>query len=141
MKPVLEIYFENGVCGCRNHLDYTHPVVLTEYEAEALKIINNIITKGEPICVQRRTSAYLSLIVGKYGDFCRLKITERAKWMSLDLWCCSEPLRNDPRLDNVTNKNQRHWKIRLVSIDEIQNYSEFINAAYIHNKNIEENLT
>jgi hypothetical protein len=69
------------------------------------------------------------------GDFCRLKATDRAKWFSLDLWRATDKIKNDERLQIVKNKNQRHWKIPLSRISDIEQYSSFITFAYNENKN------
>ena len=52
--------------------------------------------------------------------------SEFAKNYDLDV---PEAFQNDDRLASVQNKNQRHWKIKLTSIDEIQKYSDIIEAS------------
>lgn len=135
-RPILEIYFENGKFGVRSSLNYSQPVELTEHEAKALSIINDILDGYGDIRVERHSDNYLSIVTGERGDFCRLKMTERTKWMSLDLWKSPAYIQNDERLKSVKNKNQRHWKIILTDINDIRNYADFIVSAFEFDKNM-----
>lgn len=130
-----EIFFENGGAGWRCSLDRAkEPVVLNQHEAAALSIIKEALPDSADIRVERRTDSYLTLITGEYGDFCRLKATDRAKWVSLDLWNAADEIKKDDRLEIVKNRKQRHWKIPLSCVAELEQYSCFINAAYCANK-------
>lgn len=130
-----EIFIENGVAGCRCSFDRAkEPVVLNQHEAAALSIIKESLPESADVRVERRTDSYLTLITGEYGDFCRLKATDRAKWVSLDLWNAADEIKKDDRLQIVKNQNQRHWKIPLSCVADLEQYSFFINAAYSANK-------
>lgn len=130
-----EIFIENGVAGCRCSFDRAkEPVVLNRHEAAALSIIRESLPESADVRVERRTDGYLTLITGEYGDFCRLKATDRAKWVSLDLWGATDEIKNDDRLQIVKNQNQRHWKIPLSCVADLEKYSIFINVAYSANK-------
>lgn len=130
-----EIFFESGVAGCRCSFDRTkEPVLLNQYEATALSIIKESLPESADVRVERRTDSYLTLITGEYGDFCRLKATDRAKWVSLDLWNAADEIKKDGRLQIVKNQNQRHWKIPLSCVGDLERYSVFIVAAYNANK-------
>ena len=102
---------------------YETEVDPTPIEAEALQYI---IGAAGPVKLYRRSDSYLTICNESGNDFCRLKATERAKWFSLEM-----PFEffEDERLAGVTNKNQRHWKIKLSSLDEIEKYSDIIAAA------------
>lgn len=133
----IEIYHENGVVGVRCSSDRAkEPVQLNQYESDALSIITNSLPKSADVRLERRTDSYLTLVTGENGDFCRIKATERAKWFSLDLWNATDEIKNDDRLQNVKNKNQRHWKIPLSSISDLSLYADFILFAYNENLNI-----
>lgn len=76
-----------------------------------------------------RSDNYLTLLIPDDGsDFCRVKSSPRTLWMSLDAWVPDFP-RDDKRLENVPNKNQRHWKISMSSVDEIANYRDLIHLV------------
>lgn len=102
---------------------YETEVEPTELEAEALKYI---IDAAGAVKIYRRTDAYLTICNESGNDFCRLKATERAKWFSLDM-----PFEyyEDERLKDVQNKNQRHWKIKLKSIEDVVKFADIIKAA------------
>lgn len=96
----------------------------TTFETEALKYI---IDAAGPVKLYRRSDNFLTVCNQEGNDFCRLKATERAKWISLDMWNCD--FQEDSRLASVTNKNQRHWKIKLNNFKDIESYSDIIKAA------------
>lgn len=104
-------------------------VEVSKFEAEALSIISEILSCKVEYRLERRAESYLTLVVGEY-DFCRLKATERTNWISFDMWRCSDSVKNDERLKDVSNKNQRHWKIRLPDIHDIRNYSDILVASF-----------
>lgn len=102
---------------------YEKEVTPTEIEAEALKYITD---SAGAVKLYRRTESYLTICNESGNDFCRLKATERAKWFSLDM---PFEFYEDERLADVSNKNQRHWKIKLKSFDDIAKYSDIIKAS------------
>lgn len=104
-------------------------IEVNEYEAEAITIISELLSGRGSFHLERRSENYLTLVVGEY-DFCRIKATERTCWMSIDMWCCSDEIRSDKRLDSVKNKNQRHWKIQLLGIYDIRNYADILAASF-----------
>lgn len=105
-------------------LRYDAEVEPTALEAEALKYI---VEAAGPVKLYRRSDNYLTVCNQAGNDFCRLKASERAKWISLDIWSCD--FQEDPRLAGVANKNQRHWKIKLNDFSDIEKYSDIIKAA------------
>lgn len=46
------------------------------------------------------------------------------------MWRCSESIKNSEKLKNVSNKNQRHWKIKLSDINDIRNYADILVASF-----------
>lgn len=136
----IEIAFENENIKITNKQEpKISPDDLNEYEKEAISIIKSILqTNGfdtSTIQLERRTSNYLTLLINnsdcKIGkDFCRIKMTNRTTWISLDLWEFTKQLENDSRLNIVTNKNQRMWKIKLSSIQNLYNYSDLISLSF-----------
>ena len=105
-------------------------IEVSNYEAEALSIISEILAGHGTFRIERRSENYLTLFAGRYGDFCRLKTTERVTWITLDMCVCSESVRNHKQFDDISNKNIRHWKISLLNNDDIRNYSDFIIASF-----------
>lgn len=83
--------------------------------------------KVEEVHLERRSKNYISMIY-KENDFLRLKYTERAKWISLDL---------PPELQDVDNplfaaqakKSQRHWRADLDSLDDLTLLKDHIIAS------------
>lgn len=132
--PII-ISIENGIPRVYNSLDRKNePVVLSDYETHAIQIINKALSDAgintENIHLERRTDSYLTIVSGKDCDFCRIKVTSRTAWFSLDLWLLTSELANDSRLFNVKNKNQRHWKIPLCDVGDLQNYNDLIVMSY-----------
>lgn len=116
---------------------YYKDAELTEYEEEAIEIIKSVFEKEnvsfDRISFRRRSVSYLSFIIDNenYKDFCRIKVGSRSVWVSLDMWNEKrEELEKDVRFSNVTNKNQRHWKVNLNNIDDFESISELILAVY-----------
>ena len=102
---------------------YDTEVEPTELEAQALE---HIIPITGAVKLYQRSDSYLTICNEGGNDFCRLKVTPRTMWFSLDM---PFAYYEDPRLEHVPNKNQRHWKIKLSSIDDIDLYSDIIKAA------------
>ena len=102
-------------------------ISLSSYEEAAVsEIIASVGDLAASIHVERRSSNYLTVTVSERRlDFCRIKASDRTLWMPLDTWTGNFP-KDDPRLIGVGNKNQRHWKINLASVDDIVGYSDLI---------------
>ncbi len=107
---------------------------LSDGEKKAFKIIGDILTKSNldfgKVRLERRSENYTTLVVGERNDFCRMRIGKRAKWISLDLWYYAQNLASDERLTVVKNKNQRHWKIPLESVNDIKKYADLIVLSF-----------
>lgn len=101
-------------------------------EKEALRLICEALgpTDSQRLHLERRSNNYLSVIKDESHDFCRIKIGDKSKWFSLSMWGIDRAVLDDPRLESVNNKNQRHWKIALSSIEDISKYSDFIRASF-----------
>lgn len=125
MKGAFSFGFdENGKFFFESETDrYDTEVEPSEMEAEALKYV---IDAAGAVKLYQRSDSYLTVCNDADVDFCRIKATPRTMWISLDV---PEAFQNDDRLANIPNKNQRHWKIKLTSIDEIQKYSDIIEAS------------
>lgn len=107
---------------------------LSAGEKEALNIIKDIITNSNldfgKVRLERRSENYITLISDDDSDFCRIKIGNRSKWFSLDLWKYRKELSSDERLTIVKNKNQIHWKIPLESVNDIKKYADLIVLSF-----------
>ena len=104
---------------------YKTEVEPTDIEAQAL---SRICAAAEvPIKCYRRSDAYLTICNEAGNDFCRLKATEKALWFSVDMW--TNKVADRPSLDRVENKKQRHWKIKLSSIEQIDQFADVIAEA------------
>ena len=131
----IDIAFDGVNVSITSSFDrYKEPVILSENEKYALKIIEKaFIDSGidfDSIHLERRTNNYLTIVSSSDNDFCRIKIGLRSKWISLDLHLCDDAIKNDKRLSDVENKNQIHWKIPLKTIEDLQNYSDIIVASF-----------
>lgn len=81
----------------------------------------------DPIKFCLRSNSYLTICNESGNDFCRLKATPRTLWFSLDV--SNTGCEGDERLAFVQNKNQRHWKITLNDIEELEEYADIIRAC------------
>ena len=98
-----------------------------EEEAAVSAILSATGDLAQMIHLERRSHSYLSLVIPEHGrDFCRVKSSPRTLWMSLDMCLGGILFPDDPRLAEVQNKNQRHWKIPLSSVEDISDYSDLI---------------
>ena len=127
---------------------------LTKYEVTPLSIIKEEFSKkgidfDSEIIMQRRSDSYLSLFTyrsdapdGSLIDFCRVKAGAKSFWISLDFFYSREPLPiiDDPRLEKVKNKNQRHWKIDLNTISNLYKHLDLIVRAYDIKRNNKDDL-
>jgi DNA polymerase-3 subunit epsilon len=103
---------------------------LSPEEERIVGYVLDLIKKNKPgfsVSVERRSSDYVSVCLG-YNDFLRLKYTSRAKWLSIDAWGAGLN-DTDPLYDLQTNKNQRHWKASLSSVNDISKFDSAILAA------------
>lgn len=76
---------------------------------------------------RRRSDSYLTLITPDGTDFCRIKTGVQAFWFSLDCWRMKT---DDKRFSNVKNKNMRHWKVQLSSIEDFGTNADLIIECY-----------
>lgn len=117
---------ENGkffyVSGTQRYLTEVEP---SEIEAQALEEI--LAPVNAPVKLYRRSDDYLTICNEAGNDFCRLKATENTLWFSLDMW--TNKVADRPSLERVKNKKQRHWKIKIDSIEEIKLFSDVIAEA------------
>ena len=108
-------------------------VELTPQEEQGVKIVVDSIGDKltTEIHLERRTDNYLTIVVGRECDFCRIKAGKKSSWVSLSLPSNErKSLALDPRLSVVINKNLVHWKIPLSSIDKLKDYGDLILKAY-----------
>lgn len=117
-------YDENGHVIISSPFDSDGEIELTDLEKEAVSYIQKFC--GE-IDIDLRSDSYLTICNKSGNDFCRIKVTPRTKWFSLDM--SGTGFEDDQRLESVTNKNQRHWKIKLNSVDELEKYADIIQAS------------
>ena len=123
-KPFVSSQFDN----------YDKDAELTEYEEKAVSYIKKQFEKEnipfDTILFRRRSKNYLSLVTPTNNDFCRIKAGPKSAWYSLDMWGCAKELQEHTYFSDVTNKNQRHWKLNLKSIDEFESAAEVICFIY-----------
>ncbi len=106
--------------------DFRREVVLSPEEQAAFAAVSEALgSLSESVHCERRSDSYLSIVCNENGDdFCRVKASPRTTWISLDAWCCD--FGDDPRMADVSNKKQRHWKIKLTSVSDISTYADLI---------------
>lgn len=107
---------------------------LNDYEKNAIQLIEKVISEYDcksQLRVEQRSKDYLSVSNSLNEiDFLRLKVSARTKWISISIWGCDESVQNDSRFSHIKNKNQRHWKIPLESVNDIVKYHDIIIASY-----------
>lgn len=117
--------------------NYNTPAELTDLEHEALSFIKVAFSEaGEDFNALRfcrRSQNYLTILSPNDNDFCRIKVSDRSVWLSINGKILPKELQSDPRLDDV-QKNLIHWKVKLSSISEFKNYSDLILADYLATK-------
>lgn len=118
---------------------YNADAELTELEQIA---INIIISQFEEYSVDfsiikicRRSDHYLSLVAENEFDFCRIKAGTRSCWFSIHGLNLAQDLKEDPRLAEC-NKKLVHWKIKLSSIEDLEQYSDLILQSYLSIKDL-----
>lgn len=101
----------------------------TPFESEAIKKIIALLpdsVDNNKLRIERRSNSYISIFYGN-NDFLRLKFSEKTKWISIRL--SQEDMKlnlNNPLFAAQTNKNQFHWKARVSSIDELEQFRPFL---------------
>ncbi len=107
---------------------------LTQLEADFIAEFKNILSHNgcniKNIHFERRTFNYLSIVKGEDYDFCRFKFSNNAKWFSLSLWNHDSKLNDDSRLAHIANRNIRHWKIYIDSVEDLAKYADLITLSY-----------
>lgn len=106
-------------------------------ESKALSILEKIFMDEnlnffDKIKLQRRTDKYLTVCNLSGDDFLRLKMGVKSKWFSVDIHRAPADIRKDTRLNDVNNKNQRHWIIKIDSIDDLIKYSDIILYSFVY---------
>ena len=132
----VKISLENGEMEASSNIfRRCEPVKLSPQEEKAVNIVINSIGDKltKEVHLERRTDNYLTIVVGEYGDFCRIKVGVKSTWFSISLPIDErKSLFNDPRLSVVEDKNLRHWKIPLLTIEQLLEYEDLIQMAYIN---------
>lgn len=99
---------------------------LTPYEAAALHAIYSACGDlANHFHLERRSNDYLTIVAGKNYDFCRVKATARALWLSLDV-AADDRQRDDSRFACINNSGVRHWKFPLSSVADVAAYADLI---------------
>lgn len=130
----IEIGFnQNGTFVSSDFDDYDKSIELFGEEKEAFEIIMKILQKAavdiSTYKAVQRSKDYVTLLIGENNDFCRIHFGERSKWVSVDMWGDAKIFKSDSRFSNVKNKNQRHWKIKLLNVEELNNLEDIIVKA------------
>lgn len=117
------------------------PIEPTADEKIALEIIYKALSEinidPSEISLKKISKNYLTLIVGEFIDFCRLKIGPKSKWISLAFSPEDEQiLASDLRMVNVKDKKIRHWKIPINSTEELNTYSDLIQKACLYGRTL-----
>lgn len=124
---------ENGAIYSSNIFE--KPLDLTAEEKSAIDLIYKALSELETstahIHVERRSTNYLSIVAFSDYDFIRLKIGERAKWVSVFLSPKDRSeLKNDVRFANISNKKQSHWKINLSCTEDLIKHADLFQRAF-----------
>lgn len=118
---------------------YNADAVLTDLEKKAIDIIASKFEEFSidfsNIKASRRSENYLSLIAENDFDFCRIKAGNRSCWFSIHSLNLNDTLKNDSRFDEC-NKKLVHWKIKLSSVDDLEEYADLILESYLSIKDL-----
>lgn len=114
--------------------NYNTDAELTEFEMEAISYIKQtFLDNGEAFDVLRfcrRSQDYLTILSPNDIDFCRIKVTSRSIWFSVNGLRLSEALKNDIRFEGV-KKTSVHWKVKLNCIEDFKDNSDLILESYV----------
>lgn len=100
----------------------------TDFVARLSEILHNH-PAYSLLVLERRSDNYVSLVIG-YNDFLRFKYSSRAKWVSLDLpSSVASKNKDNPIFAAQKNKDQRHWKAEIASLDDLDKMADFIIAS------------
>lgn len=108
---------------------------LTVLENKALQYVRNVfeengISFDKAVRCSRPSSSYLTLTSPDGTDFCRIKAGVQSVWFSVDAWRLDKDKKEDARFSNVNNRNTRHWKVTLNSVEDFATNSDLILATY-----------
>ena len=130
----IEILLKDGKISVNSQFDYA-PGLLSADEERAVNLIFQILDNAgidlTRLSLERRTSNYLSIVLDNLHDFCRIKMGQKSKWVSISMVRIQKDFINDPRLSEVKNKNQFHWKIGVNCPDDLCHYSDIIQKSCI----------
>ena len=128
--------FPNGIHSQFDN--YNKDSDLTELEKQALSYIKQEFEENDidfnTLSFRRRSEDYLTILAYNEYDFCRLKVTERSIWFSINGIILPNSIKNDPRFDGV-KKSLIHWKIKLPNIESIKDNADLILESYLALKN------
>lgn len=119
--------------------NYNTDAELTDLEKNAIYIISSKFEEFSvdfsKIRICRRSENYLSLVADNEFDFCRIKAGIRSNWFSIHGLNLPDNLKNDSRL-NECNKKLVHWKVKISTIDELNDYADLILESYLSIKDL-----
>ena len=105
---------------------------VTPDEAAALQVIYNACgDMSKQFHLERRSGDYITIVAGDdyCRDFCRLKSSKRALWISIDV-TDDDRQREDTRFDDVYHDGAaRYLKFQLSTVLDIQKYADLIQHA------------
>lgn len=79
--------------------------------------------------VENRTDSYTTLVY-KGSDFLRVKFTPKAHWLSIAIANKDvDDAKDDSLFALQKNKNQRHWKAAIESVDDVQKFIKYLENA------------
>lgn len=108
---------------------------LTDAEKSAIDVIFKAFSEQEissaEIHPERRSTNYLSIVAFSDYDFIRLKMGEKAKWVSVFLSPKDRSeLASDVRFAGVSNKKQIHWKVSLSTVEDLEKHVDLFQLAF-----------
>ena len=104
---------------------------LTPQEEDAFALISDILKRSnlDPNIIEFDRSTTELLLVINCFNFMRMKLSGRKFWLKFCVSLRSFPeLKNNPKLDN--GKYVYAAKIPINSIEEIEDYADFVSASY-----------
>lgn len=128
----MDITIKNSIMAIKMQGDSRNvPADLTPLEQDCIYIgLLKVMT--DPVLLQhisfdrRAGDKYLTISFDIDYDFMRLKATSRSLWFSV--WHDPSDEEN-PLFDSVENRKQLHWKVKLSSPSDLENFQDIIYRA------------
>ena len=124
----ITISYENGSISVKS--SFEKELNMSPLEQEASELILSLLHDSvdcSKIRLERRSDSYVSMFYGENNNFLRFKLSDKTKWLSIQM-CYEDRIDNidNPLFSAQKNKNQFHWKSQFTSLSDLQKYKTFL---------------